>query len=193
MDLDEIGEVQKVFDQSFGRHPLGLKPMIAIIEETKGLSVSVNFVVTNEKHVSALKVEPNIARYNLMKALIGCYKPENFELNELQLVRIPASLLPSAKWIFGNEFNGEVVSIPRWQAKFVQELDSDLDSDPETKTVDEVRSSFKNVESVVNVCGNVAASQSMIAQTSDAHANTDNEPRPTPVELPIPGVEQPGK
>jgi hypothetical protein len=128
-----------------------------------------------------------------MKALIECYKPGNFELNELQLVRIPASLLPSAKWIFGNKFNGEVVSIPRWQAKFVQELDSDLDSDPETKTVDEVRSSFKNVESVVNVCGNVAASQSMIAQTSDAHANTGNEPRPTPAELPIPGVEQPGK
>jgi hypothetical protein len=193
MDLNEIGEVQKMFDQSFGRHHLGLKPMVAVIEETKGLSVSVNFVVTNEKHVNALKVEPNITRYDPMKALIECYKPGNFELNELQLVRIPASLLPSAKWIFGNKLNGEVVSIPRWQAKFVQELNSDLDSDPEMKTADEVRSSFRDIDSVVDVRGNVAVSQSMIAQTSDAHANTDNEPRPTPVELPIPVVELPGK
>ena len=177
MDLNEIGEVQRLFDQSFCRHPLGLKPMIAVIEETSGLSVSVNFVVTNEKHVSALKMEPKIDKYELMKALIEEYKPDNFELNELQLVRIPASLLPSTKWVYGNKLHGEIVSIPRWQAKFVQELDSDLDSATETKSVDERRSGFGGIDNVVDVRGDVGTLQSTTAQTSDAHSNMDTEPR----------------
>lgn len=118
MNLKDIGSVQEVFDSHFSTSD-GLKPMVAIIEDEEGLSASVNFVVLDTSTVFARDTYPDIRNLDTMERLLLDRLPDELVLNQLHLVRIPASLIPAEKQLFPVLNLGRVNAVPRWQAKYV--------------------------------------------------------------------------
>ena len=111
------GQLRAMFDGAL-REPTGMSAHPAIIEDQNGHTISINFRVEDDEIVTINNLIPDIANLdNMHRALAIHLAPILLTLLKVQIIWIPASLLPEDQHRFVKNPGTELAAVPRWQVR----------------------------------------------------------------------------